>query len=90
MSQIGPMVLPVKEAKRNLEQLLEELDLGQTLTLLGSEGSPLAVVVSVKPTRPAAGPVDDWEIRWRQLAEEVGRAWQSDKSAVEVIAEMRR
>ncbi len=90
MSQIGPMVLPVKEAKRNLEQLLEELDLGQTLTLLGSEGAPVAVVVSVKPTRPAAEPVDDWEVRWRRLAEDVGRAWQGDKSAVEVIAEMRR
>jgi antitoxin (DNA-binding transcriptional repressor) of toxin-antitoxin stability system len=84
------MVLPVKEAKRNLEQLLEELDLGQTLTLLGSEGAPVAVVVSVKPTRPAAEPVDDWEVRWRRLAEDVGRAWQGDKSAVEVIAEMRR
>jgi hypothetical protein len=89
MSQGGPIGLPVKAAERNLEQLLEELNLGETLTLLGPEGTPLAIVVSLKPAPPSE-PSGDWEIRWRELAQEIGRAWIGDKSAAEVVAEMRR
>ena len=90
MSRVGSMVVPVKTAERNLEQLLEELNLGQTLTLLGSEGTPLAVLVSLKPTHPEAKSLGDWEMQWQRLAEEIGRAWKGDKGAAEVVAEMRR
>lgn len=90
MSKVGSMVMPVETAKQNLKQLLDELNLGETLTLLGSEGVPLAVVVSLKPAHPGAKPIEDWQVQWEDLAEEIGRAWKGDKSAVEVIAEMRR
>jgi hypothetical protein len=35
-------------------------------------------------------PAADWEKEWEELAEEVGRAWKSEKSAVETLSEMRR
>ena len=83
--------VPMETAKENLEGLLERLHIGETITLLGAEGAPVAVVVSLKPTPTAETPPDsDWLAQWEALAEEVGRAWQSDKSAVEVLSEMRR
>jgi hypothetical protein len=34
--------------------------------------------------------VSDREARWDDLAHRVSRAWKSDKSAVEMLVEMRR
>jgi len=32
----------------------------------------------------------DWEARWDALAQRVSDAWQSERSAVELLSEMRR
>ena len=90
MSSITSMAMPVETAKRDLKQLLERLHLGETITLVGSEGVPVAVIVSLKPAPVEVESASDWEARWDALAEEVGRAWKGEKSAVEVLSEMRR
>ena len=90
MSSITSMTLPVETAERDLQHLLEQLHLGETITLVNSEGTPLAVVVSLKPAPVEVEPASDWEARWDALAQKVSRAWKSDKSAVEILAEMRR
>jgi hypothetical protein len=52
---------------------------------------PLAIVVSLKAAAPAeVEPAPDWEARWDALAQKVSQAWKSDKSAVEILTEMRR
>jgi len=50
----------------------------------------MAVVVSLKSASVEVEPVSDWEARWDALAREVSRAWKSNKSAVEILMEMRR
>lgn len=80
------MEVPIEVAKQNLENLLERLHLGETITLIGAEGTPLAILVSLKPAPVEVKPAADWE----ELAQEVGRAWKSEKSAVEILSEMRR
>jgi len=93
MSSITPMTVPVETAERDLQHLLEQLHLGETITLVNSEGTPLAVMVSLKPAVPVAETLsasDDWEAQWEALAEEIGRAWKGEKSAVEILSEMRR
>lgn len=86
--------VPIKTAKQNLEDLLEQLPLGETLTLIDAEGAPVATVVSLKPAPPA--PIkakitsEEWEARWEALAKKVGETWQGDKSALEILSEMRR
>lgn len=82
--------VPIELAKQNLENLLERLHLGETITLIGPEGMPLAVLVSLKAVPTVPQPISDWEAQWEKLAEEVGHAWKSEKSAVEIISEMRR
>lgn len=88
------ITVPIKTAKQNLEGLLEQLPLGETLTLIGSEGMPIAIVVSLKPPLPT--PIktkitpEEWDARWEALAKKVGEVWQDDKSALEILSEMRR
>ena len=90
MSSIMPMTVPIETAERDLQHLLERLHLGETITLVNSEGTPLVIVVSLKPAPVEVEPISDWEARWDALAEEVGRAWKSEKSAIETLSEMRR
>jgi hypothetical protein len=82
--------LPIETAERDLRRLLEELDLGDTVTLIGSEGVPQALLVSLRPAPQEAPVGSGWEARWDALAQQVSEAWQSEKSAVELLSEMRR
>jgi hypothetical protein len=92
MSSLTSITVPIETAERDLQHLLEQLHLGETITLVSSEGTPLAVVVSLKPVALVAEtpPTSDWEAQWEALAEEVGRAWKSERSAIETLSEMRR
>jgi len=82
--------LPIETAERDLRRLLEELNLGDTVTLIGPEGVPQALLVSLRPAPREAAAESDWEARWDALAQQVSEAWQSEKSAVELLSEMRR
>ena len=82
--------LPIETAERDLRRLLEELDLGDTVTLIGSEGVPQALLVSLRAAPHQAQAESDWQARWDALAQEVSAAWKSEKSAVELLSEMRR
>jgi hypothetical protein len=85
-----PITLPIETAERDLRSLLEELNLGDTVTLIGAEGMPEALLVSLKPVPRETEAEADWEARWAALARQVSDAWQSEKSAVELLSEMRR
>jgi hypothetical protein len=82
--------VPVETAEHDLRSLLAQLRLGETITLVGPEGVPEALLVSLKaaPVQPQS--LADWEARWDALARRVDQAWKSDKSAQETLAEMRR
>jgi len=91
MSSITSITLPVEAAERDLRHLLERLHLGETITLVNSEGTPLAIVVSLKPAPVTeTQSASDWEAQWEALAEEVSRAWKSEESAVDILSKMRR
>ena len=84
-----PITLPIETAERDLRRLLEELNLGETVTLVGSAGVPQALLVSLKPVLRDTQAEADWDARWDALARQVSDAWQSEKSAVEFLSEMR-
>ena len=85
-----PITLPIETAERDLRSLLEELNPGETVTLIGSGGMPQALLVSHNPVLRDTETEADWETRWDALARQVSDAWQSEKSAVELLSEMRR
>ena len=84
------ITVPIETAERELRSLLEQLRLGETATLVTSEGAPEALLVSLKSGAGRPHPTSDWDTRWDTLAQKVSRAWKSEKSAIEVLAEMRR
>lgn len=82
--------VPIKNAERNLESLLHGLSLGESITLIGPEGRPIALLISLKPEKMEPKPSTDWDARLDDLARKVSRAWKGEKSAVEILSEMRR
>jgi antitoxin (DNA-binding transcriptional repressor) of toxin-antitoxin stability system len=82
--------VPVETAQNDLRSLLEQLELGETITLVSPEGVPEALLVSLKAVPSQPHSLADWEKRWDALARKIGQAWKSDKSAEEILAEMRR
>jgi antitoxin (DNA-binding transcriptional repressor) of toxin-antitoxin stability system len=84
-----PVTVPIETAERNLKNLLGRLRPGEAITLTSSEGSPLALLVSLR-SEPRVRLLPDWDARWDALARRVSQAWKSEKSAVEILSEMRR
>ncbi len=84
------ITLPIETAEKDLRSLLEELNLGETVTLVGAEGVPRALLVSLKPVLREIQEEADWDARWDALARQVSQAWNSEKNAVELLTEMRR
>ena len=84
------IAVPIETAKDSLEDLLAELGLGESITLLGAEGTPLGLLVSLRSAQTAAQSPTDWAACWDALSEKVSRAWRSEKGAVELLSEMRR
>jgi hypothetical protein len=83
--------IPIETAASHLNDLLAELPLGETITLLDPTGQPLGLLVSLKTetiTEPQKA--TNWRVEWESLAEKVSAAWKSDKSAIETLIEMRR
>jgi len=85
-----PEAVSLRNAECNLEELLRRLPFGESITLIGPEGRPVALLVSLKTAKAVPKPVSDWDARMDELAQKVSRAWKGEKSAVEVLSEMRR
>ena len=82
--------MPIKNAECNLEELLEGLSLGESITLIGPEGGPVALLISLRPGKIMQKSAIDWDTRMDDLARKVSRSWRGEKSAVDVLSEMRR
>jgi antitoxin (DNA-binding transcriptional repressor) of toxin-antitoxin stability system len=80
----------IEEASDDLKGLLDQLQPGEAIILIGDKGEPRAKLISVCPAQADAVGISDWMERWDALSEKVSKAWKSEKSALETLAEMRR
>ncbi|MEK7829843.1 MAG: hypothetical protein AAB401_02090 [Acidobacteriota bacterium] len=80
----------MESAERDLKGLLARLSLGESVTLADSDGKPLALLVSLRQEAAKKQALADWREQMEDLAKTVSAAWNSDKTAVETVAEMRR
>lgn len=90
MSIVKSRTVSVETVERNPKFWLEQLLAGQTLTLVNSEGTPVAIMVSLHPSTSDSETAISWEAQWDELARKISQAWKSDKGAVEILTEMRR
>ena len=84
-----PTTITLDEAAQHLKTLLRQLSLGDTVTLTEANGVPIAVLIGISPA-VSSPPVSDWSQRWRHLAAQIDQAWQTEQSALQVLAQMRR
>ena len=73
-----------------LRDLLDRIPSGESVTVIGPDGTPVARLTPLKPQTGEAESDDDWLAEWDALAEEVGKTWNGGLSAVEAVAEQRR
>ncbi len=83
--------MPIETAASQLQDLLAELPLGETITLLDPAGQPLGLLISLK-AESTVEPQEavNWWAEWEALTAKVGAAWQSDKSAIETLTALWR
>ena len=85
MEEIG-----IRELKARASDVVRAVKEKRTRYVITQRGKPVAVIVPIDAVVPAK-PSDDevWE-RLLKIREELGKGWQSEKSAVEILSEMRR
>jgi prevent-host-death family protein len=85
MEEIG-----IRELKARASDVVRAVKKNRARYVITQRGKPVAVIVPIDAVVPAK-PADDevWE-RLMKIGEELGKSWQNEKSAVEILSEMRR
>lgn len=84
MHEIG-----IRELKARMSQVVRAAKERRARYVINVRGKSVAMLVpaDAEPRRPRA---DDVWARSEQLGEDIAKQWRSDKSAVELLSEMRR
>lgn len=79
----------IRELKSRASEVIRAVKEERARYVITQRGKPAAIIVPLDaaPTEKSADEV--WE-RLLELGEEISKGWQSDKSAVEILSEMRR
>lgn len=84
MEEIG-----IRELKARASELVRSVKERHARYLITRNGKPVAILLPVEAVPPQPDPDEVWA-RLEALGEEIARNWQSEKSAVEILSEMRR
>jgi len=79
----------IRELKSRASEVVRAVKEERARYVITQRGKPAAIIVPLDAAPPEKSADDVWE-RLRQLGEEIGKGWESDKSAVEILSEMRR
>ena len=63
-----------ERAEQDLRGVIAQLSKGETVTLIGTEGVPIALLVSLKLTPRENHKKADWDARWDALARQLPHA----------------
>lgn len=84
MKQIG-----IRELKARASEVVRAVKERRARYLITQRGEPVAVLLPADAVPPQPDPDEVWA-RLEALGEEIAQNWQSEKSAVEILSEMRR
>ncbi len=79
----------IRELKSRASEVVRAVKEERARYVITQRGKPAAIIVPLDAAPPEKSADEVWE-RLRQLGEEIGKGWESDKSAVEILSEMRR
>lgn len=85
MPEIG-----VRELKTHASEIVRKVREERTRYTITYRGKPVGILIPLEEYREVQEvKPDPWETLER-LGEEIGRNWESDKSSIEILSEMRR
>lgn len=79
----------IRELKKRVSEVVRAVKEDRARYVITQRGKPAALIIPLDAEPPVDKGDEVWE-RLVQLGEEIGKGWQSEKSAVEILSEMRR
>lgn len=80
----------IRELKSRASEVVRAVKEERARYIVTQRGVPVAAIIPMDAVPPEKDSADDaWE-RLLKLRDELGKGWQSEKSAVEILSEMRR
>lgn len=79
----------IRELKSRASEVVRAVKEERTRYVITLRGKPAALIVPLDAALPGKSSDEVWE-RLIKIGEELGKGWQSEKSAVEILSEMRR
>ena len=79
----------IRELKSRASEVVRAVKEERARYVITQRGKTVAIIVPLDAAPPEKSADEVWE-RLLKIGEELGKGWQSDKSAVEILSEMRR
>jgi len=79
----------IRELKIRASEVVRAVKENRTRYVVTQRGVPAALIIPLDAVIPQQSTDEVWE-RLMELGEEIGKGWQNEKSAVEILSEMRR
>lgn len=79
----------IRELKTRASEVVRAVKEQRARYVVTQHGKPAALIIPLDAELKANNGDEVWE-RLVKLGEEIGKGWQSEKSAVELLSEMRR
>ena len=79
----------IRELKSRASEVVRSVKEDRARYVITQRGKPAAIIVPLDAAPPETS-ADEVCERLQQLGEEISKGWQSEKSAVEILSEMRR
>jgi prevent-host-death family protein len=79
----------IRELKSRASEVVRAVKEERARYVITQRGKPAALIIPVDALPPKKSDDEVWE-RLMEIREELGKAWQSEKSSVEILSEMRR
>jgi prevent-host-death family protein len=79
----------IRELKSRASEVVRAVKEERARYVVTQRGKPVAIIIPLDAAPPEKSADEVWE-RLLKIGEELGKGWQSEKSAVEILSEMRR
>jgi prevent-host-death family protein len=86
---VSPQEIGIRELKTRASEVVRAVKEERARYIITQRGKPAALIIPLDVAPPDESADEVWE-RLVKLGEEIGKGWQSEKSAVEILSEMRR
>jgi prevent-host-death family protein len=79
----------IRELKKRVSEVVRAVKEQRARYVITQRGKPAALIIPLDAEPPADKGDEVWE-NLMKIRDELGKGWQSEKSAVEILSEMRR